>query len=84
MSCGNCKTWFTCGRKASFPTVDHSQDDCPFSYLECIGRHYRHECSHDFKSGPWVEQDLPGGGAMGTASCACGLTAAAHDMAHSP
>ncbi len=82
--CSLCRTWFSCGRKHSFPSVDHSQDDCELSYLDCIQAHYHHECGHDFTSGPVVEGGLPGGGYMSTSSCACGLTSAAHDMMHSP
>lgn len=77
--CGQCKTYFTCGRGQNFPQVDHSSEKCALSYLECIQQHYRHECAHDFTSGPWVEDDLGG-----TASCRCGLTAMAHDWSHAP
>lgn len=75
----DCRTWFTCGRKHSFPSVDHGNDDCPLDYLDCIAEHYRHECAHDFLSGPFVE-----GERFTTSSCACGVTSMAHDMAHSP
>ena len=81
-SCQNgeeCRTWFTCGRKHDFPCVDHGHDDCALDYLHCIAEHFRHECAHDFRSGPWVDHDRGG-----SASCVCGLTVMDHDMRHAP
>lgn len=74
-----CQTWFTCGRGHDFPSVDHSKKNCALDYLRCVAEHYRHECAHDFKSGPWVEYDR-----VGSASCACGLSAVNHDLRHAP
>lgn len=79
-----CRTWFTCEREHAFPAVDHSKDDCDLDYLLCIAEHYRHECAHDFRSGPVVEWETSNGGHVTTSSCQCGLTSFSHDMAHSP
>lgn len=76
---GSCRTWFTCGRGHDFPSVDHSNKDCPLDYIDCIQEHYRHDCAHDFRSGPVVEVERGV-----TASCSCGMTAMAHDMMNSP
>ena len=67
--CGSCREEASC-----------TPETCPFRYswrhrAYCV----KHICAHDWDSGPVVEFD---GGK--TRSCACGMTAIAHDMKFAP
>lgn len=72
LNCENgddCKTEYTCGGMYA----------CGLGAIECISKHYRHDCAHDWNSGPWVEYENGG-----SVSCKCGVTSADHDMMHGP
>ena len=60
-----CNCGYTCG----------GPGECELDTMECIEKHYKQDCGHDF-SGPG--KDIQNGW---TATCKnCGMTAIGHDM----
>jgi len=68
------------GKRCS-ETISCTPETCEWKQRgwECTANHVKHECAHDFTSGPWIEMDFGG-----TASCSCGMTAVSHDLRYAP
>jgi hypothetical protein len=67
-----CKCGYSCGRK------------CGLEIMECMEKHYFHECEHQW-DGEGVEGEIPGGGSFSSATCSkCGMSAISHDMRCGP
>lgn len=69
----NCRSGFTCGDRSK----------CGLKMLECIQKHFFHECSHDF-TGPEVEFTDGGTHGSSTTCTKCGMSAMSHDMMAGP
>lgn len=65
-----CNCGYTCGRQ------------CGLDIMECIKRHYQHDCEHKW-DGEAEEGQLAGGGQYASVTCSrCGMAAISHAYLH--
>jgi len=71
----HCEHGFTCDRE--------NGRECGLPIMECMEKHYFHNCEHTF-DGPPVETDVMGCRGSSATCSKCGMVAVFHDMEVGP